>query len=206
VGAYGRVGSRAGGVGAVHAAEDGADPRVCEGSAERTCGAERRGLADAARQYSGERSRRWRHGGAGRGEPHRRGAHAGVSRPYGATAVPRGVCGDDGPIRAYDARAIALPDGSWTAETRIDGYPDDPDPAHRDLSLVARVTKRGEELTLDLTGTAPQVSSRPINMPFGGGATLMKNFKPHFRTNLLAAHCCMADRALVDTKGTGMSR
>jgi N-methylhydantoinase B len=66
-------------------------------------------------------------------------------------------------------RAIAaLPDGSWLAETRIDGYLDDPDPARRELPLVARVTKRGEELIVDLTGTAPQVSDRPINMPFVG--------------------------------------
>ena len=33
---------------------------------------------------------------------------------------------------------------------------------------MARVTKQGEELTVDLTGTAPQVSDRPINMPFVG--------------------------------------
>ena len=39
-------------------------------------------------------------------------------------------------------RAIAaLPDGSWSAETRIDGYLDDPDPTRRELKLVARVTK-----------------------------------------------------------------
>ncbi|HEY4041065.1 MAG TPA: hydantoinase B/oxoprolinase family protein, partial [Rhodopila sp.] len=66
-------------------------------------------------------------------------------------------------------RAIAaLPDGSWSAETRIDGYLEDPDPARRELTLAARVTKSGEELTVDLTGTAPQVSDRPINMPFVG--------------------------------------
>ena len=66
-------------------------------------------------------------------------------------------------------RAIAaLPDGTWSAETRIDGYIDDPDPARRELKLVARVNKQGEELTVDLTGTAPQVSDRPINMPFVG--------------------------------------
>lgn len=62
----------------------------------------------------------------------------------------------------------ALPDGTWSAETRIDGYLDDPDPARRELPLVARVTKRGDELTVDLTGTAPQVPDRPINMPYVG--------------------------------------
>jgi N-methylhydantoinase B len=66
-------------------------------------------------------------------------------------------------------RAIAaLPDGSWSAETKIDGFLDDPDPARRELPLVARVTKQGDELTVDLTGTAPQVPDRPINMPFVG--------------------------------------
>jgi N-methylhydantoinase B len=66
-------------------------------------------------------------------------------------------------------RAIAaLPDGSWSAETKIDGFLDDPDSSRRELPLVARATKRGDELTVDLTGTAPQVPDRPINMPFVG--------------------------------------
>lgn len=65
--------------------------------------------------------------------------------------------------------AIArLPEGSWRAETRIDGFLDDPDPAKRELPLVATVTKQGDELVVDLTGTAAQVKDRPINMPFTG--------------------------------------
>lgn len=62
----------------------------------------------------------------------------------------------------------ALPEGSWRAETRIDGYLDSADPAKRDLPIVATVTKRGDGLVVDLTGTAPQVKDRPINMPFTG--------------------------------------
>jgi N-methylhydantoinase B len=62
----------------------------------------------------------------------------------------------------------ALPEGSWRAETMIDGFLDSPDPAKRDLPLVATVTKRGDGLVVDLTGTAPQVKDRPINMPFTG--------------------------------------
>jgi N-methylhydantoinase B len=66
-------------------------------------------------------------------------------------------------------RAIAaLPDGSWTAQTFIDGYSDSDDPARRDLPLVATVTVAGDSMTVDLTGTAPQVADRPINMPFEG--------------------------------------
>ncbi|WP_144183311.1 hydantoinase B/oxoprolinase family protein [Elioraea rosea] len=66
-------------------------------------------------------------------------------------------------------RAIAkLPEGSWRAETFIDGYLDDPDPSRRELPLVATVTKQGDGLIVDLTGTAPQVPDRPINMPLTG--------------------------------------
>lgn len=64
-------------------------------------------------------------------------------------------------------RAIAaLPEGSFRAETVIDGYLDDP--ARSNLPLVATVTKQGDTLLVDLTGTAPQVDDRPINMPFHG--------------------------------------
>ena len=62
----------------------------------------------------------------------------------------------------------ALPDGSWTARTMIDGYSDSDDPARRDLPIVATVTVAGEAMTVDLTGTAPQMADRPINMPFEG--------------------------------------
>ncbi|MCB1502596.1 MAG: hydantoinase B/oxoprolinase family protein [Bauldia sp.] len=65
--------------------------------------------------------------------------------------------------------AIAkLPDGTYRAEGYIDGYLDDPDPGRRDLKLVATITVKGDELTVDLTGTAPQVSDKPINMPLEG--------------------------------------
>jgi N-methylhydantoinase B len=62
----------------------------------------------------------------------------------------------------------ALPDGSWSAETKIDGYTDSDDPARRDLTIRATVTVSGDEMLVDLTGTAPQVADRPINMPFEG--------------------------------------
>ncbi|HEV8030024.1 MAG TPA: hydantoinase B/oxoprolinase family protein [Stellaceae bacterium] len=62
----------------------------------------------------------------------------------------------------------ALPDGDYRAETRIDGFADSPDPAKRHLPIVATVKVRGDEIEVDLTGTAPQVPDRPINMPFEG--------------------------------------
>ena len=62
----------------------------------------------------------------------------------------------------------ALPDGTWTAETFIDGFADSDDPARRDLKLKATITVAGDEMLVDLTGTAPQVADRPINMPFEG--------------------------------------
>jgi N-methylhydantoinase B len=66
-------------------------------------------------------------------------------------------------------RAIAdIPDGVYAAETFIDGYLDDPDPTRRDLKFVVTITVAGDELTVDLTGTSPQVSDRPINLPFEG--------------------------------------
>jgi N-methylhydantoinase B len=61
-----------------------------------------------------------------------------------------------------------LPDGSYTATGYIDGYLDDPDPARRDLKIVASVIVKDDEITVDLTGTAPQVSDKPINMPLEG--------------------------------------
>jgi len=62
----------------------------------------------------------------------------------------------------------ALPDGTYSAETRIDGFLDDPNPARRDLPIKVAVTVAGDAITVDLSGTAPQVSDRPINMPFEG--------------------------------------
>jgi N-methylhydantoinase B len=66
-------------------------------------------------------------------------------------------------------RAIGdIADGVYAAETFIDGYLDDPDPTRRDLKFVVTITVAGDELTVDLTGTSPQVSDRPINLPFEG--------------------------------------
>ena len=62
----------------------------------------------------------------------------------------------------------ALPDGDYRANTMIDGFLDSPDPEKRHLPIVATVRVRGDEIEVDLTGTADQVADRPINMPFEG--------------------------------------
>jgi len=62
----------------------------------------------------------------------------------------------------------ALPDGQYSAEGHIDGFADDPDPSKRDQLIKVTVTVDGGTMTVDLTGTAPQVADRAINMPFVG--------------------------------------
>jgi N-methylhydantoinase B len=60
-----------------------------------------------------------------------------------------------------------LPDGTYEAEGRLDGYPDHPDPAYRGLVIKVAVTVEGSDIHVDLTGTSPQIDL-PINMPFEG--------------------------------------
>jgi N-methylhydantoinase B len=62
----------------------------------------------------------------------------------------------------------ALPDGDYSAEGFIDGFPDLDDPAKRDLRVAVTLRVRGEDLEIDLTGTAPQLNDLPLNMPFEG--------------------------------------
>jgi len=61
-----------------------------------------------------------------------------------------------------------IPDGHYTATGYMDGYLDDPNPNRRNLPIVVTLTVKGSDMIVDLTGTAAQVSDRPINMPFVG--------------------------------------
>ena len=70
--------------------------------------------------------------------------------------------------RLMRAAIERLPDGVYRATTYIDGYLDDGDPSRKDLPLAVAITVSGSELVVDLTGTAPQVPDRPINMPLEG--------------------------------------
>ena len=62
----------------------------------------------------------------------------------------------------------ALPDGEYSAVGHIDGYLDDPDPSRKDLPLAVKLTISGDSVVVDLTGTAPQLADKPVNMPFEG--------------------------------------
>jgi N-methylhydantoinase B len=70
--------------------------------------------------------------------------------------------------RLMRAAIEELPDGVYRATTYIDGYLDDGDTSRRDLPIAVAITVSGSELVVDLTGTAPQVPDRPINMPLEG--------------------------------------
>jgi len=61
-----------------------------------------------------------------------------------------------------------LPDGEYKAEGFLDGYLDSSDLDKKDLKICVNVKVSGSELTVDLTGTSPQVADRPINMPLVG--------------------------------------
>ena len=88
---------------------------------------------------------------------------------YGKTTVTN-ACED---LMDYSERLMRkaideLPDGTYSATTYIDGFLDDTAAHRRDLPICATITVKGDEMTVDLTGTAPQVSDRPINMPLEG--------------------------------------
>ena len=70
--------------------------------------------------------------------------------------------------RMMRAAIERLPDGVYRCITYIDGYLDDSEVSRKNLPLSVAITVRGSELVVDLTGTAPQVPDRPINMPLEG--------------------------------------
>jgi N-methylhydantoinase B len=61
----------------------------------------------------------------------------------------------------------ALPDGTYEAEGRLDGFLDHPDPAYRNLVVHIAATVDGSDIRIDLSGTSPQVDL-PVNMPLVG--------------------------------------
>ncbi len=61
-----------------------------------------------------------------------------------------------------------LPDGTYQAEGFVDGFENDPDPAKRDLKIAVSVKVKGSDIYVDFTGSSPQISDRPVNMPFEG--------------------------------------
>lgn len=71
------------------------------------------------------------------------------------------------------AEITDLPDGDYRAEGVADGFPDMDDPAYKNLPMVCTLRIRGDELEVDLTGTAPQLPDMAINMPFQGTVTVL---------------------------------
>lgn len=61
-----------------------------------------------------------------------------------------------------------IPDGKYNARTYIDGYLDSDDPALKELPIEVTLTVSGSDIHVDLTGTAPQTTHKPINMPLVG--------------------------------------
>jgi N-methylhydantoinase B len=69
--------------------------------------------------------------------------------------------------RMLRSRIAALPDGTYRAEGRFDGFLDSPRPEQRDLVIAVAVTVDGDSIHVDLDGTSPQIDL-PVNMPFEG--------------------------------------
>ena len=61
-----------------------------------------------------------------------------------------------------------VPDGTYYAETFIDGFLDSEDKNLKDIKIAASINVTGSNLTVDLEGTSKQIDNKPINMPFVG--------------------------------------
>jgi N-methylhydantoinase B len=61
-----------------------------------------------------------------------------------------------------------IPDGTYRATGRLDGFLGSADPALKNLPICIAVTVSGSDMTVDLEGTAPQVPGHAINMPLVG--------------------------------------
>src|SRR5262249_877991 len=88
-------------------------------------------------------------------------AYRGLVAKYGSENF-RGLIADlhDHAERMMRAEIAALPDGAWSFTDYIDGLGDEPEP----LPLKVTVTIRGGDITVDWTGSAPQVPGA-INCP-----------------------------------------
>jgi N-methylhydantoinase B len=79
-------------------------------------------------------------------------------------------------LESYSERMLRheigrLPDGDYRAEGLVDGFQADPAPRNKNLRLVVTLRVRGDDLEVDLTGTAPQLDNLPLNMPLQGTVT-----------------------------------
>ena len=90
-------------------------------------------------------------------------------RQYGLDTI-RAACeaSFDTAERKMRAAISELADGDYTGTVYIDGFLDHPNPVYRVLPLNVTLKVRGDEIVADLTGTAPQLPDKPINIPFKG--------------------------------------
>lgn len=70
--------------------------------------------------------------------------------------------------RRLRRRIEAVPDGTYSADGAVDGYPQSGDPREVDVPLAVDLTVDGSDLHVDLSRCADQLDNRPINMPFEG--------------------------------------
>ena len=61
-----------------------------------------------------------------------------------------------------------IPDGTYSATGYIDGFLESDEAALKNLPICVAITVNGSDLSVDMTGTAPQVPGHAINMPFVG--------------------------------------
>jgi len=81
------------------------------------------------------------------------------------------------------AAVEAIPDGTWEIVDWMDNNGVDPDP----VKLSARVTVRGSDFLIDLSGSAPQQRG-PINSPFPGTMSACRYVLKAITTPLLPAN------------------
>ena len=62
----------------------------------------------------------------------------------------------------------AIPDGEYEAAGTIDGFIDADEEHLKNLKIKVRLTVSGSDVSVDLTGSSPQVDGHAINMPFEG--------------------------------------
>jgi N-methylhydantoinase B len=74
----------------------------------------------------------------------------------------------DNSERLMRSQIAKLKDGTYSATGYVDGFLGSDDPALKNLPIRITVTVSGSGLTIDLSGTAPQVDGHAINMPFIG--------------------------------------
>jgi N-methylhydantoinase B len=85
--------------------------------------------------------------------------------------------------RVARAAVEAIPDGTWEIVDWMDNNGVDPEP----VKLSARVTVRGSEFIVDLSGSAPQQRG-PINSPFPGTMSACRYVLKAITTPLLPAN------------------